>query len=264
MQRRKGLRTVLWLLLSLLIGLADISGLSATGAKAGSLKLQPRDSSEYVFYTDGEESINLQLIHQATAENQSPQSIEAYYNYGKDIIGFDGTEAILTSLLEQGRAQLGIKYYFKTNKIVEKPEAGIDTIGSLTMKCTDKEPYFRIINEKGSWGVGTDGVILTEEIKRLLPESIEGFTVQNYFMRNKNKYEGILTLSKAGNQAEEENTISLKELGLSKKIMEEIQQSGQVYSTLELLATYDLLLKLPFPLKGQITMKKYIQINNNK
>jgi len=267
MQRKKGLGSVLWLLLPLLIGLADISGLSAAEAKYSSLKQQPKGSTEYVFYTDGEESINLQLIHQATTENKIPQSIEAYYTYEKDMISFDGTEAVLTNLLEQGRAWLGIKYCLKTNKTAEQPEAGIDTLGRLSMKLSDKEPYFRIINERGSWGIGTTGVLITEEIYRLLSESIDDFTVQNYFMLNRGNYEGLLTLYKAGSLTEGEEVIEsiipLEKLGLSEKLINEIQQSSQEYSTLELIATYDFSLKLPFPLKGQIALKKYIQIDNN-
>lgn len=272
MLSRKGLGPGVWLLFPLLTGLAYFSSISGVGVKANSLKLQSEGSTEYVVYTDKEEDINLQLIYQATTENKSPQSIEAYYTYGRDMISFDGTEAIPVKLLEQGSARLGIKYQLRLTGMEGKQETGINTLGSLSMNLSDKEPYFKIMNDKGSWGIGTADVSLTGKIQKLLPESLDGFLVRNSFMLNKGIYEGLVTIYKTEDMAEAEKSIPLKSLGLTEKIISEIQQSGQEYSMLELLASYNFTLPLinlegqdsPYPLKGQITFRKYILIDNKK
>jgi hypothetical protein len=128
----------------------------------------------------------------------------------------------------------------------------IAEIGEVPLTLSADEPYWRICNENGSWGIGIRGIGIPEVIYQLLPDRVYGLKGINYsgiqteenskeYGNYKNK---IVLLQRT--PVEERQSIPLTGLQLPKDIISQITADRVSQSKLEIMANYTFMIKVPY------------------
>ncbi|MDF2590416.1 MAG: hypothetical protein K0S41_4259 [Anaerocolumna sp.] len=143
----------------------------------------------------------------------------------------------------------------------------INTVDNISFTLSEDEPYWRISNSNGVWGVGIPNIGVPELIYDILPKKINDVSIeQSAEISNALFLNGKITLI-----APEKNNfiipeIKLKDFKLPKEINKQIIEKQSISSNLEIMANYNFRIpihKENLIITGKATFLIHINIIND-
>lgn len=214
--------------------------------------------------------------------------LDAFMEYNDKTLNISGVEAFVLEDLQNGKVSLAIDYLMLHGKKQDKAanvSIGIYGLGNIPFFLSLDEPYWRLSNSQGVWGIGIPDIGIPDEIYKLIPENLSDLygynTITSY---NNGVVKGSITIGKFITGMSKTPEINLSSLGLSNEINQEIIANKEESSTLEIMAnyyfsvpfglnketseeileptqaiSYDVLTNRP-KVQGKITLKSYIKV----
>jgi hypothetical protein len=136
--------------------------------------------------------------------------------------------------------------------------------GSINLILSEQDPYWRISNQNGVWGVGIPNIGIPQMIKEILPKKLEDVRIEYSSEIGKvNILNGKITLLSPEDSTYEFSNINLSDLKLSKQLNQQIIKNQVGSSDLEIIANYDFSIpieKEKLSIKGTVTFAIYIRV----
>lgn len=180
-----------------------------------------------------------------TGENEKHMTsrvLDAFLEYNKRTLNISGTEAINMDDFLNGLVKLNVSYGMNEGSVAtgaEEISKSVCDLGNIPFFLSGDEPYWRIANKNGAWGIGIPDTRIPDEIYKLLPENINGLLGYNTIKSYEDKViRGTVSIGSFLPGHTRSTAINLSSLGLSKKINQEILANNEKASTLEILANY--------------------------
>ncbi len=221
-------------------------------------------------------------------KHKTSSELDAFLEYNKRTLNINGTEALNMEDFLDGSVSLGVSYGLRAESAAAGTEdisKGVCDLGNIPFFLSGDEPYWRIANKNGAWGIGIPDTGIPDEIYKLMPENINGLLGYNTIKSYKDGViRGTVSIGSFLSEYTESPIINLSTLGLSGKINQEITANNEKFSTLEILANYyfgvpvildqktseaflrptkamnyDLLTSLP-QIQGKITLRIHVKV----
>lgn len=168
-------------------------------------------------------------------------------NNGKSLT-VSGMEAIDMNKLISGEAGIRIEYRLQASDL----EDGLPTVadetydlGVIPFQLSAEDPYWKICNENGCWGIGEpelnlQEIEIPEAVFDLLPESLGNLHGYNHVTSSENDVvKGTVTIKQLEPCTVINPTIDLTSLKLSDEVNREIAANDLESSNLEIMANYN-------------------------
>jgi hypothetical protein len=163
-------------------------------------------------------------------------------NTGKTLT-VSGMEPVDMKKLLSGEAFLNIEYQLKTSDInngLLSVADGTYDLGVIPFKLSVDEPYWKICNENGNWGVGETEDSIPKAAYDLIPESLGELHGYNTVKSNQNGIVlGSILIKQLKPVTIVNPTIDLTSLKLSDEMNLEIAPNQTGTSNLEIMANYN-------------------------
>jgi hypothetical protein len=230
--------------------------LSVCSSSVSAAGHQDTETPDFVFSYHEDEDFALKIKNMNTGKEEQ---LDTQIAYTDKILEITGLEPFSLEKLQNGTADLEIYYSLEethteetTIDFYEKLEnrTGIVEIGEIPFTLSEDEPYWRICNENGSWGIGIRGIGIPEVIYQLLPENMNGLKgisyngIQTQENLKNSKYKNKIVLIQQ-TPVEEKQSILLTDLKLPGNIMQQITANKVYQSKLEIMANYIFKIKIP-------------------
>ncbi|WMJ85687.1 hypothetical protein [Anaerocolumna sp. MB42-C2] len=238
-----------WIILFVLgLSMCSLCIFYATTVEADT-NLNKTNVINYIFSEENPDDFNIKLISNAKDEDiidHAKQDIgyplETYIEHNYKTLNIGGVEAFHLEDFNNGLVNLAIDYSLTKEKDRESSEsakAGIYDLGSIPFFYTGENPYWRIVNHNGSWGIGIPDIGIPDKILELIPENLTGFSGYNMVNSiNQDAVKGTVVIGKFSPHTGEITEIKLSSLGLPQKINQELCANGEKESTLEIKTNY--------------------------
>lgn len=231
--------------------------LSVCSFSVSAARHQDTRTPDFIFSSHEDADISLKIKDMNTGREEQ---LETQITYTDKILEITGLEPFSLEKLQNGTAGLEIYYSLAESHTEEKPinsyektenREGIVEIGEIPLILSEDEPYWRICNENGSWGIGIRGIGIPEVVYQLLPENINGIKGISYNgiqtqenIKNNGNYKNKIVLLKQ-TPVEEKQSILLTDLQLPENIIRQITADKIYQSKLEIMANYTFKIKVP-------------------
>jgi len=262
--------------------------LSVCSTSVSAARHQDTKTPDFIFSSDEDADFALDIIDMNTGDGEQ---LETQITYTDKILKITGLEPFSLEELQNGAAGLEINYSFaqlspeenqKDSCIRSENKEGSTNIGEVVLTLSEDEPYWRICNENGSWGIGIRDIGVPEVIYELLPDKVYGLEGINYSciqtrkgtMNNSNYKSKIVLIQNT--PIEEEKTILLTDLQLPKNIIKQITANKVNKSNLEIMTNYTFKIKIPLDgtstnckknslwIEGKITIRYTVEVKQQK
>jgi hypothetical protein len=239
----------------------------AVRADADPVKENIPSTPSFIFSRENDEDFKLKLVYnQAREKAASGAPLEAYMDYDNKTLRISGAEAFDLTDFIHGSVSLAIDYRMTKDRHRQNTSQvtpGVYDLGNVPLFLTREDPYWRIVNKGGAWGIGLPDIGIPESIYQLIPENISGLlgyntitsykkgvlkgTVSfgNYSLRGNlvpkgeaMSQENLNSLENDLQNSDKTPEINLSSLELPEKLNQEILSSGQKASILEIVANY--------------------------
>ena len=173
-------------------------------------------------------------------KHKTSRELDAFLEYSKRTLNINGTEALNMGDFLDGTVSLGVSYGLRAESAgAEDISRGVCDLGNIPFFLSGDEPYWRIANKNGAWGIGIPDIGIPQEIYKLIPENINGLLGYNTLKSYENGViRGTVSIGNFLSEHTKSPVINLSSLSLSGKINQEIIASNEKSSTLEILANY--------------------------
>lgn len=175
-------------------------------------------------------------------KHKSSSVLDAFLEYNKRTLNINGTEALNMEDFLDGSVSLGVSYGLRADSTIDITEdisRGVCDLGNIPFFLSGDEPYWRIANKNGAWGIGIPDVGIPDEIYKLIPENINGLLGYNTIKYCENGViRGTVSIGSFLSEDTKSPVINLSSLGLSGEMNQEIIAKNEKSSTLEILANY--------------------------
>ena len=203
----------------------------------------------YIFSEENADDFKIKLISNAKSEDliehvkqDMGYPLEAYIEHNYKTLNISGVEAFNLNDFKNGRVNLAIDYSLTKEKdhvSSGSTKVGIYDLGSIPFFSAGNNPYWRIVNQNGSWGIGIPDIGIPDKILELIPENLTGFSGYNMVNSiNQDAVKGTVVIGKFLPHTGEITEIKLSSLGLPQKINQELCANGEKESTLEIKTNY--------------------------
>lgn len=264
--------------------------LSVCSLSVSAARHQDTRTPDFIFSSHEDTDISLKIKDMNTGREEQ---LETQITYTDKILEVTGLEPFSLEKLQNGTAGLEIYYSLAESHTEEKPinsyektenRERIVEIGEIPLTLSEDEPYWRICNENGSWGIGIRGIGIPEVIYQLLPENINGIKGISYNgiqtqenIKYNGNYKNKIVLLKE-TPVEEKQSILLTDLQLPENIIRQITADKVYQSKLEIMANYTFKIKVPSKdinmdlnncsenslwIKGKVTIRYAVDINHD-
>ena len=277
--------------------------LSVCSTSVSAARHQDTKAPDFIFSSDEDADFALNIINMNTGEGEQ---LETQITYTDKILKITGLEPFSLEELQNGAAGLEIYYSFaqsnpacllrkdllipsldekkKTSCIRSENRESSTNIGEVVLTLSEDDPYWRISNENGSWGIGIRDIGVPEVIYELLPDKVYGLEGINYSCNqtrkgtiNNSDWKGKIVLIQ-NVPIEEEKIILLTDLQLPKNIMKQITANKVSKSNLEIMANYTFKIKIPLDgtstnsynykkdslwIEGKITIRYTVEVKHD-
>ncbi|GEM_PF-3571648 len=234
------------------IGLSMCSlGVSyAAAVDAGDVVNKISKTPDFIFTKEYEDDLKIYLLEGTIDENNmllpvckdTVQPLEAYSEHNYKTLNISGAEAFNLSDFTGGKVSFAVNYRMTGNKNREEASeagTGVCDLGNIPFFFSGEEPYWRLGNHNGAWGIGTPDIGIPRKIYELLPDYIADLHGFNTITSYKNgMVRGTVTIGKLLSHTAETAEINLSSLELPDKINRGIIANGEKSSALEIMADY--------------------------
>lgn len=244
--------------------------LSVCSTPVNAARHQDTKTPDFIFSSDEDADFALKIIDVNTGEGEQ---LETQITYTDKILKITGLEPFSLEELQNGAAGLEIYYSLaqlspeekqKDSCVRSENKEGSTNIGEVVLTLSEDEPYWRICNENGSWGIGIRDIGVPEVIYELLPDKVYGLE-GNYSSiqtrkgtRNNSDYKSKIVLIQSA-PIEEEKTTLLTDLQLPKNIIKQITANKVNKSNLEIMTNYTFKMKIPLDSTSTTSLYNYNQ-----
>lgn len=264
--------------------------LSVCSPSISTARQQDTKTPEFIFSSNEDEDFTLKLIDMNTGEREQ---LEAQFTYTDKIVKVTGLEPFSIEDLQNGKAGLEINYSIVQSNTEEKHSdsfernennESITKLGEVVLDLSEEEPYWRVSNENGSWGIGIRGIGIPEVVYELLPDKVYGIEGTNYssFQTTKDTLNHSIyknnTVLTQNTPLKEDKSILLTDLQLPKNIIRQITANKVQKSCLEIMTNYTFKIKVPMDvistnirhdkikplwIEGKITIRYTVDVIHN-
>jgi len=230
--------------------------LSVCSSSVSAAGHQDTETPDFIFSYHEDEDFALKIKNMNTGKEEQ---LDTQITYTDKVLKITGLEPFSLEKLQNGTTDLEIYYTLadthageKTIDSFEKLEnrESIAEIGEVPLTLSEDEPYWRVCNENGSWGIGIRGIGIPEVIYQLLPENMNCLKGISYngmqsqeSLKDNGKYKNKIVLTQQ--TPEEKQSVFLTDLKLPENIMEQITANKINQSKLEIMANYNFKIKIP-------------------
>lgn len=216
--------------------------------------------------------ISLDYVGDKNSINLEKYNLDAYIFPSNKELVISGIEPVeLKDFLEKD-FNFNIEYSIikedQTNcQLTWNKDELINTVDNISFTLSEDEPYWRLSNGNGVWGVGIPNIGVPELIYDILPKEINDVSIeQSAEISNALFLNGKITLI-----APEKNNfmiqeIKLKDFNLPKEIIKKIIEKQSISSNLEIMANYNFRIpihKENLIITGKATFLIHINIIND-
>lgn len=262
--------------------------LSACSFSVSAARHQDTRTPDFIFSSNEDADIALKIKDMNTGREDQ---LETQITYTDKTLEITGLEPFSLEKLQNGTTGLEIYYNLIDSHTEEKPidsygkienREDISEIGEVILTLSEDEPYWRICNENGSWGIGIRGIGIPEVIYQLLPENVNSLKGINYRgiqteknLRSNNNYKSKIVLIQQ-TPVDKTKSISLRDLQLPADIIRQITANNNYQSNLEIMANYTFKIKVPSKdintdlnkgnslwIKGKVTIRYAVDVKHD-
>lgn len=262
--------------------------LSVCSTSVSAARHQDTKMPDFIFSSEEDADFALNLIDMNTGQEEQ---LETQITYTDKVLRITGLEPFSLEELQNGSAGLEIYYSIVQSNTDEnqrdtllKNMEGNTKIGEVVLTLSEDEPYWRVCNENGSWGIGIRDIGIPEVIYGLLPDKVYGLEGINYSSiqtpkesMNNSEYKSKIVLLQ-NTPIEEEKTILLADLQLPENVMKQITANEVHKSNLEIITNYTYKIKIPLDgtstnlynskknplwIEGKITIRYTVEVNHD-
>lgn len=270
--------------------------LSVCSPVLSTAKHQDTKTPDFIFSSKEDDEFTLKLMNMNTGEGEQ---LESQITYTDKIVKLIGLEPISIEDLQSGKVGLDFYYsviqsnteekqsdFFERNVNNENNEykESITKLGEVLFHLSEDEPYWRISNENGSWGIGIRDIGIPEVIYELLPDKVYGMEgIHDSSLQatndtlNNSIYKNNIRLTQ-NTPMIEDKTILLSDLHLPNNIMKQITANKVQESCLEIMTNYTFKVKVPLDgistnisnyqikplwIEGKITIRYTVDVKHN-
>lgn len=176
--------------------------------------------------------------------NKLEYKLDSFIKNTGNSINISGVDSIDANELLNGQVLLRINYKIEildSCKDILQVKLGEYDLGRILFRrdLNKQEPFWRICNSNGSWGLGSD-IITPDIIYQLIPRKIKvlyGYnTISSY---EKGIITGFISIKVIESDQYKNTTISLDDLNLEPKMKDEIMANIVDLSSLEIMTNYN-------------------------
>ena len=175
-------------------------------------------------------------------KHKTSRELDAFLEYSKRTLNINGTEALNMEDFLDGTVSLGVSYGLRadsTAALTADISRGVCDLGNIPFFLSGDEPYWRIANKNGAWGIGIPDIGIPDEIYKIMPENINGLLGYNSIESYKDGViRGTVSIGSFLTEYTKSPGINLSSLGLPEKMNQEIITNNEKSSILEILANY--------------------------
>ena len=187
-----------------------------------------------------------------------------------NVLNISGMESFEMSKLLSGEASISIDYRLEGVDLENDSQQvakGIHDLGIIPFQLSveDPDPFWKINNNNGSWGIGVPNIGIPSVIYELLPGSLGELQGYNNITSYKNGVvKGTITIKQLVPGSDVIPEIKLSELGLSQGINKKIIANKVESSRMEIMANYNF--NIPFisssslQVQGIATLRMYVNV----
>ncbi len=175
-------------------------------------------------------------------KHKSGSVLDAFLEYNKRTLNINGTEALNMKDFLDGTISLGVSYGIRADGIAAGTEyisRGVCDLGNIPFFLSGDEPYWRIANKNGAWGIGNPDTRIPQELYKLIPENINGLLGYNTIKYCEDGIiRGTVSIGRFLTEDTKSPVINLSSLELSEKVNQQIVANNEKSSILEILVNY--------------------------
>ncbi len=193
---------------------------------------------DFVFSSEYEDDFSISMDYTDKSEK-----LDAIISNSGKRINISGVEAVDMDKLLSGEASIRIEYRLEASDhqkgLLSIADKTYD-LGTIPFELSVDEPYWKICNQYGSWGVGEPSIGIPSAVVDLLPESLGELHGYNRVVSNNNGIvRGTITIQQLNPDKVEKPEIDLTSLNLSDEINLQIADNELESSDLEVMANYN-------------------------
>ncbi|MGB8454829.1 MAG: hypothetical protein WCD89_21185 [Anaerocolumna sp.] len=239
-----------WIVLLILgFSMCSLCVCYAAVVDTGTVTNKKSEAMDFIFSKEYEDDFKVKLIADSAYGNSfdlihsknTSSPLEAYMDYNHMILNISGVEAFDLTDFVNGNVNLAIDYRMIEDKNSNGTNVlvGVYDLGNIPFFLSGDDPYWRIGNNNGVWGIGIPDIGIPDEVYKLTPENLTGFCGYNTITTYKQRVlKGTITIGKFLSCQDNTIDINLSSLGLSDEINRKIIANGEKSSTLEIMANY--------------------------
>lgn len=192
----------------------------------------------FLFSSEYEDDFSILLDYADKSEK-----LDAIITNSGKTLKVSGMEAVDMDEILSGEASIRIEYRMEASDYQKGLLSTADEVydlGIIPFELSLDEPYWKICNQYGSWGIGEPNIGIPPAVVDLLPESLGDLHGYNSVVSNNNGIvHGTITIRQLNPDKVEEPVIDLTSLKLSDEINLEIADNELESSELEIKANYN-------------------------
>jgi len=221
--------------------------------------ISPSENEDYYF------KLSL-LDNTAGAKNAASTvaELDATITKTGNTLYLSGMEPIAMSKLQSGDTSISMEYRFLDTDIPSDlllDSEGTQDLGMIPFELSVDEPYWRISNINGQWGIGNIETAITSVVYELLPKNLgEMHGYNNITPYKKEAKIGTITIKQLVPITKGITEINLSSLGLSEEINQKIIANDVKSSSLEIMANYNFSVPFSLQVQGKATLIMYVNV----
>jgi len=256
------------LIFATVIGISSLGVNSATSidSNQGLHNVTTKDK-EYIFASEYEDYFKLSLVDNSTDKTNTASTaaqLDVTITNIENTLFLSGMEPFAMSELLSGVVSLSMEYKLvdfdlQNGLLLDTDEA--QDLGNIPFQLSVEEPYWRISNKNGQWGIGNTETLIPNVVSELLPKSLVELRGYNNISSYKNGVAiGTISIKQLVPIMNEVPEINLSSLGLSEEINQKIIANDVKSSSLEIMANYNFRVSFGIQVQGVATVRMYVNV----
>ncbi len=258
----------LFLLGIFVIGISSI-GVNYTALASSNLIVtnETINNIDFNFESEYEDDFKVKFHNNTVNKQETSEELEATIDNSEKILNITGMEAVDKSDLLSGERSIQIDYRLAATDLdngVLLVGGEVYDLGIIPFVLSKDEPYWKICNQNGSWGIGVPEIGIPKVVYELLPDSLGELHGYNTFTSYEDGVvKGTLTIKQLVPDKNTSPKINLTGLKLSDELNLEIVANELSSSTLVIMANYNFVVPFALEVKGKATLIMYATVNHD-